>query len=208
MSGEPFQCGYGAIVREDVQVLEECLERLIYGEHPKIRVLEIGMHDGGTAKGIERFITNVPHIGEAGLILKDLEYWGIDPDPGTSRPRYVPEGGKVIIGDSAEVFDQIPHELDLVWVDGCHCVNHVLLDTLHYTPRVRSGGFICFHDINPAGQNAKEHQYHGPNTDAFGLAVTSALEAICFPWAPWTLFDEKYPSDRANCGTRAYRKGW
>lgn len=206
MSGQPFECGYGAIVQEDVQVLEQCLAELCgaFGGnvvatnnplHP-IRICEIGMHDGGTARGIEAFLLKFG---------RRLEYYGIDPDDGSTRPRYVPEGGKVVIGDSAEVFNQIPDGLDLVWVDGCHCRGHIILDTVNYGERVRPGGFMLFHDVNPAGQG-QEHQYHGPEIPEFGLAIDMAHKAIRFPWHPWVLFAEAWPTDRHNCGTRAYRK--
>ncbi len=212
MSGEPFQCGYGAIVREDVEVLEASLWSVIDrwsslakarfpGDMPTVNVLEIGMHDGGTAKGLEHYLRG-HGCG--------LNYIGIDPDDGTTRPRYVPEGGKVIVGDSAEVFGQVPDGLDLVWVDGCHCINHVILDTLHYSRKVRPGGFMLFHDINPAGQGVADRQPHGPDASEFRLAIDAAHKEIGFPyeemWYGWDIFMEKWPTDRANCGTRAYRR--
>lgn len=199
MSGRLFD-QYGAILNEDVEVLEECLFTVMAesrADH-KIKVCEIGMHDGGTAKGIERYIREMDGR---------LDYFGIDPDPGKTRPRYIPEGGTVIIGDSAEVFDQVPNDLDILWVDGCHCRNHVVLDTFNYEGKVRHGGFMLFHDVNPKGQNEVEHQYHGPNTKEFGLAVVEALKMIRFPWNPWTLFRELSPTEVNNCGTRAYKKG-
>ena len=194
MSGKLFD-RYGAILDEDVEVLEQVLDQLI---HPgTVRVLEIGMHDGGTAKGIEAYL----HAHGT-----RLEYWGIDPDDGKSRPRYIPENATIITGDSAEVFTQVPDGMHLVWVDGCHCFNHVVLDTLHYEGKVSNFGFMCFHDINPVGQGS-EHQYHGPVIPEFGLAVVSALTAIHFPWGTWEFWMEKYPPETHNCGTRAYRKG-
>jgi hypothetical protein len=136
-----------------------------------------------------------------------LYYVGIDPDDGTTRPRFVPTEGVVIVGDSAEAFTKLnPHLLfDLVWVDGCHCMNHVILDTIHYAPCVRPGGFMLFHDVNPRGQGA-HHQYHGPETPEFGLAIDKAHGAIGWPFAEWSMFMEKWPEDRTDCGTRAYRK--
>lgn len=205
MSGQLFD-KYGAILQEDVDVLEACLNILTdprdreAGHRGRpVRVLEIGMHDGGTARGIENFVKSWALA---------LEYVGIDPDDGTSRPRYVPENGIVIIGDSADVFNRVPFGFDLVWVDGCHCMNHVMLDTIHYAPCVRPGGFMLFHDVNPRGQGS-HHQYHGPDTPEFGLATDMAHEAIRFPWAPWTKFMESWPTEegRTDCGTRAYRKG-
>ena len=198
MSGKLFEGGYGAILNEDIDVLEECLFSAIAessADHP-LRVLEIGMHDGGTARGIEAYCARMG---------AKLEYVGIDPDEGKLRPRYTPAGAVVIIGDSAEVFSQVTGEFDLVWVDGCHCFNHVVLDTLHYEKKVRDGGFICYHDVNPVGEGA-EHQYHGPVIPEFGLAVNQALKALRFPWAPWTFFKESIPLGVHNCGTRAYKK--
>ena len=204
MSGQLFD-KYGAILAEDVEVLEACLavidrenfeEKMGPMSRP-VRVLEIGMHDGGTARGIEKWLADV---------ALRLDYTGIDPDDGTTRPRYVPEGGRVIVGDSAEVFGRVTGTFDLVWVDGCHCFNHVVLDTLHYSHMVRPGGFICFHDVNPRGQGCADKQPHGPDTPEFHLAVVDGLSAIAFPWAGWSLFMEKCPDDVLNCGTRAYRR--
>lgn len=196
MSGKPFECGYGAIVNEDVEVLERCLQmRMLPVEpHDTIRVCEIGAHDGNTGLGIKRFLETLGF---------ELQYWGIEPDP--HRIKFIWEGATLIVGDSSEVFHQVPGDLDLVWVDGCHCFNHVALDTLHYAPKVRVGGFICYHDINPLGEGA-EHQYHGPVIPEFGLATNQALKALRFPWPEWELFMECFPADIHNCGTRAYRR--
>lgn len=95
----------------------------------------------------------------------------------------------------------------MLWVDGCHCMRCVVMDVLHYTPKVRPGGYVCFHDVNPKGEGA-EHQYHGPMIPEFGLAVNQALHAIRFPWPNWAFFMERVPTDVHNCGTRAYRRIW
>ena len=204
MSGKLFD-KYGAILQEDVDVLEACLSIIAsackaQGRFAKI--CEIGMHDGNTARGIENFLK------AQGV---SMTYWGIDPltEEVNKRPRYRPANCLEIIGDSAEVFNQVPDQLDLVWVDGCHCRNHVILDTVNYESKVRPGGFICYHDINPFGQGLlNEHQYHGPNIPEFALAVTEALRLIRFPWAPWQFFDQKYPTpeESQDCGTLAFRK--
>lgn len=203
MSDKMFE-RYGAILAEDVTILEIALSfviRICTSEQRRARILEIGMHDGGTARGIETFL-NLHGIA--------VDYFGIDPDDGTTRFRHVPNGGTVIVGDSAETFMRIPGDLDLVWVDGCHCINHVILDTVHFAPKVRDGGFMLFHDVNPRGQGLC-HQYHGPETPEFGLAIDLAHAALSFPsaWGPWRWFAERVPEDpeRLDCGTRAFRKG-
>lgn len=205
MSGHLFD-KYGAILQEDVEVLESCLTIVAAACKAQgrfARICEIGMHDGNTARGIENFFKAL------GL---SMTYWGIDPLTAAvnQRPRYIPANGLEVIGDSAEVFNQIPDGLDLVWVDGCHCRNHVVLDTINFESKVRPGGFICYHDINPAGQGRlEEHQYHGPNIPEFALAVNQALDLIRFPWGTWQFFAEKYPQPAEfpfDCGTRAFRK--
>lgn len=196
MSGKIFECGYGAIVMEDVEVLEACLEKLC-SPGAVVRICEIGAHDGGTALGIKRYV-------EAHGAT--LEYWGIEPDK--QRNAFIWPGATLINEDSALCFNQVPDNLDLVWVDGCHCENHVVLDTLHYNGKVRNFGFMLYHDINPQIQGVGEKQPCGPaGVPEFNVFVNGALQAIRWPWGPWEVFRESYPLDVWGCGTRAYRKG-
>ena len=194
MSGQIFQCGYGAIVNEDVEVLEACLNELKC--RGTIRVVEIGAHARNTARGIARWCEQ--HC------IK-LDYTGIDPIDWEKQEGYK-FPGPVIIGDSAEVHVQIPEGIDLLWIDGCHCFNHVVLDTLNFEGKVAHGGFMCYHDVNPRSDETDTYQYHGPHTPEFGIAVRPALKAIYFPFGAWEIFMERVPADRLDCGTRAYRK--
>lgn len=196
MSGKIFECGYGAIVMEDVEVLEACLEKLC-SPGAIVRICEIGAHDGGTALGIKRYVES--HGAT-------LEYWGIEPD--IHRVPFIWPGGTLIQEDSATAWAKVPVELDLVWVDGCHCKNHVIMDTVNFSPKVRNFGFILYHDINPHIQGVGEKQPCGPvDVPEFNVFVNGALEAIRWPWGAWELFRESYPLDQWGCGTRAYRKG-
>ncbi len=195
MSGKIFECGYGAIVKEDVAVLEACLD-MVCSPGAVIKVCEIGCHDGGTALGIKRYVES------KGC---QLEYYGIDPD--VHRIAFAWPDAHLINGDSAEVFHLVPDQLDLVWVDGCHCKNHVILDTVNFSPKVRNFGFICYHDTNPAIQGVGEKQYHGPDTPDFMVCVNEALRAIRWPWGAFELFKQAHPTDQWGCGTTAYRKG-
>ena len=72
MSGKLFD-KYGAILQEDVDVLEPCLAIIAEAclkQRRFARVCEIGMHDGNTARGIENYFR------DRGVTLT---YWGIDP---------------------------------------------------------------------------------------------------------------------------------
>lgn len=192
MSGTLFD-KYGAILNEDVQVLEDVLTQLL--PLRRIRMVEIGMHAGATARGVRTYLEG--HNCS-------LDYTGIDPD--TSGRCVAWDGAEVLLGDSAELHMKVNHGIDLLWVDGCHCRNHVMLDILNYSPKVNLGGFMCFHDINPTVQG-KEKQYHGPDLPEFHVDVVKAIEVVRFPWDDWYLWKEKYPLDAMGCGTRAYRNG-
>lgn len=193
MSGRLFD-RYGAILDEDVAVLESVLTKLC-APGATLRICEIGCHDGNTGMGIRRY---------AKAHGCEIHYWGIEPDKHRVQFGWG-ENCTIINGDSAEVYNQVPGDLDLVWVDGCHCRNHVVLDTLNYETKVRDHGFICYHDVNPTIQG-REKQYHGPDIPQFHVDVNAALHSIRFPWAPWKFFAEGIPADAPGCGTRAYRK--
>lgn len=201
MSGKVFECGYGAIVQEDVEVLEACLHRIaefrigIGG----MKICEIGAHAGATARGIKRWC-------DARQVK--LTYYGIDPvrnSPGRIEPPF--DGENLIIGDSAEVASAVPDGIDLLWIDGCHCRNHVTLDILNYGPKVAHGGFICFHDVNPRYQG-HDYQGHGPNLPEFCVGVWNAIQQspLHDEMSGWSLFMEKVPTDINTCGTRAYQR--
>lgn len=216
MSGQLFSRGYGAILDEDIEVLEACLRAIMDAKQqpagsteaistnilPRVKVCEIGMHDGNTARGIETFL----HTHGFGL-----EYYGIDPDDGSTRPRVCPNGGHILVGPSNEMFIHVPEGMDLVWIDGCHCEPCVICDIALFAPKVSVGGFLCLHDTNERGQFRSDagHQYHGPeDSPYFGLAVRHAMKSIRFPWPEWELVADRTPPepDRIDCGTMAFRR--
>lgn len=183
---------------EDVEVLESVLK--LYAGKP-CRFLEIGVLTGQTARGIKQF------CDENGIAL---EYWGIDPvSPEThNQPREPFPGAHFVQGDSAEVFHLVPKELDVVLSDGCHCVNHVILETVHYGGRVNPNGFMLFHDTSPAIQQAMRDP-HGPDIPEFYNSVLAAHAVIGFPqtgnW-PWRHRKESRGRGRVWGGMTAYQK--
>lgn len=196
--------GYGAIAEEDARVLEAALRRLISDRYDDtlyvdgvIRVLEIGVDCGGTARGIRDFLR---YAGWA------IDYYGID--PGLLNPLRPPFTGATIIkGYSETSFHLVPSGgFDLILVDGNHSRNSVILDVFNYESKVAPGGFMLFHDTNP-GMQGQDYQYAGPKIPEFHVAVNEALALIGFPWEPWVLWKEDWPKDSPRCGMRAYRKG-
>lgn len=184
---------YGALSEADISVLEAALEAAaLLG---RIRFLEIGVHTGQTARGIREWCMS-KNVA--------LEYWGLD--SGVQNDGEPPfEGATMVRGDSAESFHLVPDVFDIVLLDGCHCLNHVILDTYHYSPKVRPGGFLLFHDTSPEIQQTM-HDPHGPDIPEFRNSVNAALEMIRWPWRGWALWRSEYQKGLSFGGTRAYRR--
>lgn len=184
---------YGSILCEDAQVIEATLTALC--KRKRIKWLEIGMFRGGTGSGVRNF------LHQRGV---ELEWWGIDAGLITDPVPPFPEA-RVIHGRSELVHSSIPYGFDGIFVDGCHCLDHVMSDTLHYAPKVRQGGFLLFHDCGKAAQG-KDRQPHGPDKPEFYTSTVAALEAIKFPFPGWALFMEKEREGYPLGGTRSYAR--
>jgi len=184
---------FGSILEEDAQVIEATLSELV--PRGKIKWLEIGMFAGGTGRGVRDYC-------EARGVA--FEYWGID--AGYITEPVVPFPGAVVIkGRSEEVFPRVPDGFDGIFIDGCHCRNHVILDTLNYAPKVNPGGFLLFHDAGPSAQG-KDKQPCGPDIPEFAISTLAAFEVMGWPRPGWNLFMEKYREGAPLGGVRSYRR--
>lgn len=183
---------YGALTASDAMLLERIL-RLYSGS--RVRFLEIGVHTGQTARGIKEFCES---IGAR------LEYWGIDSGvQNDGRPPF--DGAHMVVGDSAEAAHLVPDEFDVVFIDPCHCFNHVILDTVLYGEKVVSGGYLLHHDTAPHAQQ-KMKDPHGPNTPRFHNSVLDALKAIHWPFDEWAFIGESVERDTPWGGMLAHGK--
>ena len=182
---------YGALNSVDVQILEEVLSK--YSERP-LRFLEVGIHVGSTARGIADYC-NRNAIG--------LEYWGVD----AVKPDVCPPfpGASFVHGDSAEVFHLVPRGFDIAFIDGCHCRNHVILDTLNYGDRVSHWGYLLFHDCSPEIQQSMRDP-HGPNIPQFHNSVLEAHKLMGFPGRQWEHVRSGYEHGHQYGGIDVYRK--
>jgi len=192
---------YGAICREDAEVIEASLMELLHGKGTKtVRVLEIGSYKGETGFGIKRFLAEALGCG--------IDYWAIEPcvmvESETAPAPF--EGANMIKGKSEEVFHLVPDEFDFIFVDGNHSRNSVILDVFNYSTKVVPGGFMLFHDTSPTAQG-QDYQYSGPMIPQFHIAVLEAFKLIGWPWHPWKLFMDRIPVDDSKYGTQSYRNG-
>lgn len=183
------------MTERDGSALEAAVLRAAPATRP-MTVLEVGICHGDTARGIQRF------CAKNGILVA---YHGVDSgkDTGSVTPPF--EGATVYQGDSAEIYEQVAPGVvfDLVFLDGCHCINHVMLDVLHYGPRLRPGGELVLHDVAARGQRKGDYQGHGPQTLDFGTATLAALSKLgLYPWCPastgWALID--YVDDGQDWG--------
>jgi hypothetical protein len=82
---------------------------------------------------------------------------------------------------SMEAVPEIPdRSLDFVYVDGNHQFDPVMLDLIHWAPKVRPGGIVAGHDYHP---------FHGPG-------VMTAVNAYthCHDIRPWYVTSELWPT--------------
>src|SRR5258706_2616834 len=158
---------YGLITPTDATILENALLR-ICGDFPDetISIVEIGVCHGDTARGIKGYMDG---------LNRSFVYFGVD--NGRDRNIDAPfQGATMVLGDSSEIYMYIPESIHFVLIDGCHCVNHAMLDFLHFGYKVKIGGMALFHDVSPRAQNKFDYQGHGPRSSPdFGTGVNAAL---------------------------------
>lgn len=159
---------WGIISHGDVALMKRILDAAMAIFEPPLRLLEIGLASGETARGIYRHVTASGHA---------LDYYGLDC---VHFEPFLPRC-TLFEGDSQYIFEsvQVPGGLHILFIDGCHCVNHAMLDFLHYSPLVVIGGYVLFHDTNPSlSWQGQIHHGHGPHTPSFGRAVRSAIQKL------------------------------
>lgn len=200
---------YTSQTKIDAEIIEEVLAAAANGKD-HLTILEVGTYTGDTSREIKRW------CDERAVVL---EFWGIEagwhPDFKIIEPMLLTDalnrvpvpfpGAKLVRGDSAEVFHEIPYGLDVVLIDGCHCVNHVILDTIHYGQRVKPGGFMMFHDTAWHIQQTMRDP-HGPDIPEFYNSVVKAHTLMRFPFDNWELFAEGFDKDAKFGGITCYRK--
>lgn len=190
---------YSSQTPADVAMLERAMEAVTITT--RNRILEVGSFWGHTSDEIKKW-----HDARS----LDLEFWAIDnsshPDFTNQQQAPCPfNGAHLIRGDSAEVFHEIPFGLDLALIDGCHCINHVILDTLHYGARVRVGGLMLFHDTSPQIQQTMKDP-HGPNIPEFHNSVLAAHDLLGFPNLGWETWAEESTSGYPWGGMKVFLK--
>lgn len=167
--------GYGAVSNTDVKSLEKSLSMLTetFSRDSILNIVQIGYYDGKTIGKIRDKIVSLGY--------HNCQYWNIDNDISMKqlqRLQQLPyDGFHFILCDSSEAFIKVPDDLHLVFIDGCHCVNHAMLDFLNYGYKVVKNGLVVFHDTLEEAQGLG-YQGHGPKHPEWGTALVAAFEKL------------------------------
>ena len=164
----------------EASLLDEVLLDIMtkFGE---LKFLEIGTCGGGTTRGVYQ---------RAREINCPAHCEGVDNVAGYGMAE-APDDYVLHVGDSMDVWRGITGRFNLLFVDGCHCINHSMCDFLNYSPLVVPGGFCLFHDTAPnangtQGEWPQNHGYAGlpPSTLGVraGLAKTGLLQGYRADW--------------------------
>lgn len=143
--------GESDIRAKGLQKLEELFAMVAYLQlDPPRKVLEIGSAAGGTFLAWAGVATD-----DATLVSVDIQQFAEDQELMCS---YVREGQTTyfIRGDSRDVETKrqvaaIASDFDFLFIDGDHSEEFVRSDWRNYSPLVRSGGLVGFHDICDGG---------------------------------------------------------
>jgi len=164
---------YGLISRVDANVLEKTID-LICEQFPKelISTTEVGLFNCQTSHGLLTYT-----IFKKG---RDLKVTGIDNE--RDKPiEDIPKWMNFIKGNSGEVYNKLEdNSQHLILIDALHTFPAVVADFFCYAPKVKVGGFLCFHDTGRHLDPLSGWQGVGDKNDPdFCLGgVRKALKAI------------------------------
>ncbi len=192
---------YGFMREEEADLVDRTLDK-ISNQFGEVRFLEIGVFGGGTVSGVVHWChKKVVRVFAAGV---DFAQWKPSPAPLIDYEFHD--------CDSMDAWREIKGTFNLLFVDGCHCVNHSMCDFLNYSPFVVVGGYALFHDTalptNQYEQQAwpQDHSYAGKNPSKLG--VREGLKKIGLLQGyrtDWKLIEE-IPSSTGLMGAILYQK--
>lgn len=153
---------------------------------PMFTYLEVGCSRGGTVVGLSRFMESIRpgrwksvgldkreggwEYGYEAFVNECGPLWGGGIQTGTLLD-YKAAGLVYFNDDGAEIFMGACRDtFDLILIDACHGKDCVMRDFYMASTLVKPGGYIFFHDADPASQG-KDLQPHCQQT----IGVRSAL---------------------------------
>ena len=186
---------YGLISSTDAATLKKVIDLICDDfDCETINSVEVGLYSGLTSKYI---VDCIKSNGKYNV------HTGIDNLKDGEDIIHFPVGGNLIIGNSTEVYHQLQNNSQhFAFVDGDHSLIGVISDFFAYGPKVKMGGYLCFHDAGPHIKPFKDFQHGDPSNPYAYISVRRALGEIGifknrFP--EWRIvFDEADPNDEAG----------
>lgn len=152
---------YGLISDTDARTLEKTIylitkEMLGTGiTETGINITEIGLYSGETSKALYEYATSKQYGGLSANPIDSLmqcfnfkcNYTGIDNNKDGEQIKHFPEDGKLIIGNSSEVYNQLEDESQhMIFQDANHSYPMTISDFFCYEKKVKKGGYYAIHD--------------------------------------------------------------
>ena len=157
---------YGFMREIEADLVDQLLKQIAiqFGE---IRMIEVGVLGAGTTRGVYRWGKE----NGISVFLTGIDFEQYRPNP-TPDPNY-----DFIAFDSMDAWREIPadRKYRLLFVDGCHCVNHAMCDFANYSPFLEVGGYALFHDTSLPVSGTKQeewpqdHSYAGKPPSVLGV---------------------------------------
>jgi cephalosporin hydroxylase len=168
------------------------------------KILEVGTAHGGFIKSFHNYMDFHKPWQVIG--------YGIDSKLHGYDPRYF-DGHSLhfVDGKSTDqsVIDQFKeNDFNFVFIDGCHCYRHTLVDAQNYYKKVKVGGLIGFHDISPTFQGGSEQPYTPECSEDRHIGCRQAIDDFKFEENGFEFVLEEYHTNPELFygGVRLYRK--
>lgn len=119
-----------------------------FGEQP-ITYVEIGCYAGASAcLMMHRKNTRIFSVDIGAPVKKETAEKNIaDHNIHNNLYNYI-EGDSTSLKTITTLREMVPEGIDILFIDGSHKFNHVLLDFLNYSKMVKKGGYIVFDDFD------------------------------------------------------------
>ena len=166
--------------------------------------VEIGVERGGNALNIlQNLDIKTLYLVDPFCFVYDSEGNLVEAEDGANaieeeaRRLLAPFSSKIVWvkGYSHEVLEQIPNDLDFVYIDGNHAYDYVKKDFENYYPKVKELGVIGGHDFNVEG--VKKAVLEVANNLSYeGVESKQSSDCRAFDW--WILKDEVWHSKIRN----------
>ena len=178
--------------------------RTVADRFDKITIVEVGTAHGASIRNMYNFM-------QVYAPDKKVEYCAVDSKLHNYEPYFISNVSSInfINGMSTDpdIISQVPNQIHFLFVDACHCKEHVYQDLKNYTPKLVQNGCVALHDCLPQFQGGTEQ----PSTpqcdpDDTHIGVLKGIDRFEMKKRGYNLIFEDFPTDKNYGGTRIYSK--